>query len=210
MPSKTKRLRRGANQKTRKRYIRKLLEIYPECKHDSHINHSKYEGHKITYGEMEYDGIEQLYTQLLKTNANIDCFIDIGSGRGKLCFYMAAKPKIKHVLGVELVEERHNDATILKSELKTEYSKKVELFNSNIFDIDLTKHHGKTPFIWFSNLCFDQSITDKIFDKLTTELPEGSFICCSKNPENTSMKKLDQIQIPMSWSTTSNVYIYQI
>jgi 16S rRNA A1518/A1519 N6-dimethyltransferase RsmA/KsgA/DIM1 with predicted DNA glycosylase/AP lyase activity len=159
---------------------------------------------------MEYDGIEQLYTRLLKTNANIDCFIDIGSGRGKLCFYMAAKPKIKHVLGVELVEERHNDATILKSELKTEYSKKVELFNSNIFDIDLTKHPGKTPFIWFSNLCFDQSITDKIFDKLTTELPEGSFICCSKNPENTNMKKLDQIQIPMSWSTTSNVYIYQI
>ena len=216
----TRRVNSNTHNKTHKKYIDKLQRLYPACKHDiNRDDYSRYEGHRITYGEMEYDGIEQLYQKLIKINPKIDCFMDIGSGRGKLCMYMAAKPKIKSVLGIELVEQRHNDALILKSELKSEYSRKVDLLNSDIFNIDLTEYSGKNVFIWFSNLCFDQNITDKIFEKIIKEIPAGSFVCCSKEPagfdlkkepqseSEKTMEKIDEAIIPMSWSQNSNVFI---
>ena len=98
----TKRRKTYKKNITKKNYIQTLQILYPKCKHDDSNENCNYDGHKITYGEMEYNGIQQLYSIIAeKYNKNIDCFMDIGSGRGKLCMYMAAQPKIKHVLGVE-------------------------------------------------------------------------------------------------------------
>lgn len=208
---KTKRTKRGFRT-TRKNHINKLKEVYPACKFDNtRDDYSLYDGHKITYGEMEYDGIEKLYTFICKLyNSKIDCFIDIGSGRGKLCMYMAAQPKIKNVLGIELVKQRHDDAEILKSELKNEYSKKVELLNKNVLEIDFQNYKNNQIMIWFSNLCFEQSTTNEIFQKLKTEMPSGTIICCSKQPNPPIGDFLQDIIIPMSWSKNSNVYIYKL
>jgi tRNA G46 methylase TrmB len=197
---------------TRKKHISKLKQLYPMCKHDHNTDdYSLYEGHKITYGEMEYKGIDQLYKYITKHyNSDINCFIDIGSGRGKLCMYMAAQPKIIDVLGVELVKQRHNDAEILKSELKNEYSSKVILLNKNVLEIDFEKYKNSQIFIWFSNLCFEQSITNVIFQKLMSELPKGTIICCSNTPNSGIGEFLQNISVPMSWSKSSNVYIYTL
>jgi len=203
--------RKPRNNLTHKKFIKKLLDLYPKCKHDDCRDYSKYDGHKVTYGEMEYDGIQKLYSAITKKyNPKIDSFMDIGSGRGKLCMYMAAQPKIKRVLGVELVEQRHKDASILKDELKSEFANKVELLNKDIFDVNLITYAGDHVFLWFSNLCFDQTTTNLIFEKIQKELPVGTFICCSKKPENEIvMTYLESMQIPMSWSTDGHVYIYK-
>ena len=208
---KTKRNKRSFRT-TRKNHINKLKEVYPACKFDkTHDDYSLYNGHKITYGEMEYDGIEKLYAYISKHyNSKIDCFIDIGSGRGKLCMFMAAEPKIKHVLGIELVKQRHDDAEVLKSELKNEYSKKVELLNKNVLEIDFQNYKKNQIIIWFSNLCFEQTTTNQIFEKLKTEMPSGTIICCSKQPNPPVGNFLQDIIIPMSWSQNSNVYIYRL
>jgi 16S rRNA A1518/A1519 N6-dimethyltransferase RsmA/KsgA/DIM1 with predicted DNA glycosylase/AP lyase activity len=121
--------------------------------------------------------------------------------------YMAAQPKINRVLGIELVKQRHDDALQLKEELAPEYSKKVELLNQNVLEIDLSDFSENRVFVWFSNLCFDQSITNRIFCKLQNELPKESIICCSKQPE--MYDKIESIPIEMSWTRTSNVYIYR-
>ena len=77
-------------------YISELKELYPLCKHDwilsKNDNNTNYDGHKIVYGEMSYEGIETLYS-ITSTPSNsiknkFDAFIDIGSGRGKLCLYI--------------------------------------------------------------------------------------------------------------------------
>jgi hypothetical protein len=202
--------RKQKNNITHKKFIKKLVDLYPKCKHDESSNNIFYDGHKITYGEMEYDGIQQLYSTILnKYNKKIDCFMDIGSGRGKLCMYMAAQPKTKKVLGIELVEQRHRDASILQQQLKSEYADKVMLLNNDIFNINLSNYSGNNVFVWFSNLCFDQDITNKIFEKLNDELPKGSIISCSKQPKESSLIFLESITIPMSWTSNSNVYIYR-
>jgi len=208
---KTRQYNHRKNNMTKKNYIQTLQTLYPKCKHDDTSEHCNYDGHKITYGEMEYDGIQQLYSIITdKYNTNIDCFMDIGSGRGKLCMFMAAQPKIKHVLGVELVEKRHQDAENLKSKLTSSYANKVELLNENIFNVNLREHSGENVFVWFSNLCFDQANIELIFKKFTEELPSGSIICCSKKPDsNTGLNFLETIKIPMSWSKESNVYMYK-
>ena len=204
---KNRRSQRG----TRKNYIYRLKKLYPSCKHD-HINDNDlYNDHKTTYGEMEYDGIHKLYQFITKNyNSQIDCFIDVGSGRGKLCMYMASQPKIKDVLGVELVRQRHNDAENLKSELNFEFANKVELINKNIFETNFENYKDNQIFIWFSNLCFDQDGTNDIFSKLQKELPKGTILCCSKQPLPTIGELLNKIKIPMSWIKESNVYIYRL
>ena len=198
-----------------KEFIQKLKDIYPNCKHDDNVdcsNYSNHYGQKVTYGEMEYDGIEKLYSIIEKKyNPNMDCFMDIGSGRGKLCMYMSAQPNIDKVFGIEIVEERHNDANRLKNKLNSEFTNKIELLNMDIFEMNLREHSGKNNFIWFSNLCFDQNIIDNIFEKIKNELPEGSIICCSKKPDNEiGLNYLESIEIPMSWSKESIVYIYKL
>ena len=199
---------------TKKHYINKLKNLYPNCKFDSNFEDSNlYNGVNITYGEMEYDGIQQLYSYITKNyNPKINCFFDLGSGRGKLCMYMAAQPKIKDVLGVELVKQRHDDAEILKSELKHEYSNKVKLLNKNIFDVDFNDYKNKQIFIWFSNLCFEQSSLDNLFQKLKSSLPSGAIICCSKQPSQKICEMIEYLhtmQVPMSWNKSSSVYIYR-
>lgn len=202
------------------KYIAKLKELYPLCKHDT--NHEEYAGHKTTYGEMTYEGIESLYNHIQTfNNGPPSYFIDVGSGRGKLCLYMAQKPTILKSIGVELVTTRYEDAKNLKTELSntpqfTQYTNKTEFINADVLTIDLKSKfdENKKVFVWFSNLCFDSEITIKIFDKLISELPQGSVICCSKISEdiNNNEKLINRgiTSIPMSWSQNSNVNIYQI
>ena len=201
--------RKNRKTKSRKHFVNSLKKLYPTCKHDSVSKN--YEGHKVTYGEMEYNGIELLYKHITKKyNSNISSFIDVGSGRGKLCMFMAAEPKIRKVIGIELVKERHDDAEALKTNLDPLYADKVTLLNSDIFKIDLQDFNLSNVFVWFSNLCFDQNVTDDIFKKLIAELPSGSIICCSKPHTLPELHLLDSIQIPMSWNSSSNVKIYKL
>ena len=203
---------------TRKQYLDQLKNRYPSCKHDEdRSDRHLYTGHDITYGEMQYAGIDALYKHIVKRyDKDIDAFIDVGSGRGKLCMYMAAHPKIKHVLGIELVKQRHDDAIHLRDLLAKEYSKKVELLNQNVLEIDFEKFRDSKVFVWFSNLCFNQSITNEIFHKLYEELPKGSIICCSKifdiqqdMAKQNEYEYIETIPIEMSWTKSSNVYIYK-
>jgi len=150
---------------------------------------------------MEYEGIEKLYETVKEFEPT--CFMDIGSGRGKLCMYMASKPEIKHSLGIELVKERHEDAKKLKSKLN---ASKVELFNGDFREVDLSDYKDDTFFIWFSNLCFASEVTNEIFEKLKEV---KGIVCCSKAP-TTEAKLLKEITIPMSWNKESNVFIYEI
>lgn len=208
------RRKRSSYRTTRKNYISELKNIYPSCKHDNGCNADQYSGEKITYGEMDYDGINKLYNHIQKLNSKTNTFIDIGSGRGKLCLFMSSSRKIKRSIGIELVKERCEDALILKSKLPPEYSDKVTFVCSNIFDASIEKDlpTGATVFVWFSNLCFEQHTINDVFEKLINELPNGSIICCSKRPQtdNAALTFIKNVQIDMSWSKNSNVYIYSI
>ena len=196
-------------------YVEKLKQLYPSCRFDGAVAKTDcdadYSGHNITYGEMEYDGIQQLYEYASsQSNSGIDAFIDVGSGRGKLCMYMASKPAITTVMGIELVSQRHDDAIQLKTSLKSRYANKVEFINSDVLSVDLRPFSKRKVFVWFSNLCFEQSTTNDVFQKLADELPKGSILCCSKAPLPEIGHLITTLTIPMSWSKTSQVYVYEL
>jgi tRNA G46 methylase TrmB len=213
----TRHRRKKTHKVTKKAYINKLKIHYPSCKYDGSLNNpslTKYAEHKITYGEMDYEGLEKLYAKVQLLNSKIDTFIDIGSGRGKLCLFMASIGKIKKSIGIELVKERIDDALELQQKLPVEYSNKVSFINSNIFDIQIKTiiSTNSQVFVWFSNLCFEQSTTDKIFKKITEELPSNSIVCCSKKILNDIPKLIfvESLPIEMSWDKGSSVFIYKI
>ncbi len=193
-------------------YVIKLKELYPECKHDKKIVNLK--DIDTTYGEMEYDGINTLNNKFNSSNDTIN-FLDIGSGRGKLVLWYGSVPGIKNSIGIEIVDERHEDAMKLKSDVEklnnfSEYINKVNLIKSNIFDVNLQNliQPGKT-IVWFSNLCFNPDSNDKIFEKFINELPSKTIIICSQTCSNPKLQKIGDMNIPMSWSSSSTVYFYQ-
>jgi len=214
MKNMSTRKRRRIQKYTRKNYVSDLKNYYPSCKHDNGQINNIYEGHKITYGEMTYEGMKGLFSRIRQLNPGINMFFDIGCGRGKLCLFLASSPKIKKTVGVELVKERYDDAVMLKNRLVEDYANKAQFIHANIFDVNLTQLLPQNPnvFLWFSNLCFEQNITDDVFIKFAQQLPSGTIICCSKQPgiENTKLSFIESIVVEMSWTKTSNVYIYSI
>jgi hypothetical protein len=192
------------------KYVLELKDLYPSPIHDSSFSKS-YNEHKITYGELTYEGIEAISN---KYN-DIEQFLDVGSGRGKLCLYMAHKQNIDLSVGIELVEERYKDAIDLRNRLSVEYesiTSKVKLVNSDIFEYTLDGELDKKTLVYFSNLCFEQETSNKVIIKLIKELKSGSIIVCSQefNQQHTSLRQLENIIVKQSWHSESVVYSYEI
>lgn len=191
-----------------KNFFDEVKKIYPKTQFDKDKN-ADYTGHKITYGELSYEGLEEIFKHF---NNNFDTFIDIGSGRGKLCLYASGYPNIYKSVGIELVKERHNDAISLKEKLNNFPNvKKVQFINDDMFKIKINSFvNNNKVLIWISNLCFDDELNNKLFNKLTTEMPNGVIIACSKKPENIKLEFLGSIDVKMSWSEKSPVYLLKI
>jgi len=197
--------------KNKKNLVSTLKKYYPIVKFDTLDNNSKYKDSQITYGEINYEGMDFLYEKINNNNKNINCFIDIGSGRGKLCFYMTSKIKIKHVLGIELVEERYKDALDIKLKIgKNKQIEKLEMINDDALNVNFNKYNHFNSCIYFSNLCWNESFTTKIFQKIYDEFPKGTIICCTTGTNNEKFTFLEKIQMPMSWSQTSSLNIYKL
>lgn len=199
------------NSKSEIEYKKKLKELYPQTTHDSSLD-KDYPGHKITYGEMDYSGIDQIVHSF--PNQTFTSFLDIGSGRGKLCLYIASEPSIIKSVGIELVTPRHQDAVKLQSKLNEfdKFVKKVEFINQDFLTCELDQFANTTPLVWISNLCFDPELTNRFFNKLINEMPSGTIIACSKQytDTNSKLKELNSIQVKMSWSDSSQVHLYKI
>ena len=203
--------KRGQIRMSRKNYVSKLKDLYPVCVHDGMPS---YDGHNITYGEMDYKGMQKLNAHVQQLNPDINTFMDIGSGRGKLCLYLASLKKIIKSIGIELVKSRCDDANKLKAQLANTYANKVEFICANILDVSLKDYLpiNATVFIWFSNLCFNQDTINDIFEKIVDEIPAGSIICCSKQTDmqHNKLQFIESIPIEMSWQKNSTVSIYKI
>jgi len=208
-----------------------LFSLYPECKFDRGIvDYNDYPDDNVTYGEMEYNGIDQLYDYVMsleKKDSNQEqkyAFIDIGAGRGKICIYMASKPNITQSNGIELVKLRHIDSiSLLQSFSKRKrfrpFLSKINFYNENMFHFnfrDSLQDPSQKCFIWINDLCFELETINKLFIKLSEDLEPNSIISCNKMPAidqapfSKHFKLINTLSIPMSWNKNgSDVFIIQ-
>jgi hypothetical protein len=171
---------------------------------------------------MDYPAIEK-FNELFNSRGEMKYFIDFGSGRGKLPLFMA--DKVNKSIGIELVTERNEYGIKLKNDLSNEFSSitcKVELIAGDMFEYlnNINKLTFDSPvLIWISNLCFDEELTTKLFNELVNKMPSGTIIGSSKIPDLIPKGIIpivkegiidNKVVVPMSWSKSSNIFIYQI
>lgn len=193
--------------KNKENYIDKLKTLYPLCIHDEKKLSDLYKDYHITYGEMEYDGVETI-CNIKDIDNSFDTFIDIGSGRGKIVLYMATK--FNKSIGIEIVKERNDDANKLLLSLSNYsfFTNKVSFINDDVLNIKFTNNKC---LIFMNNTCFTQIFTDNLFIKLINEISNGSIIMCNRKcTQIDKIKFLYDKNIPMSWNKNNIVYFYKI
>ncbi len=212
---KTRNNHRKRNQTLRnKHYLNHLMKLYPHTQYDWYSG--QHPIYNTTYGEMNYDGMNSMYTNLEDHNIKqCKTFMDLGCGRGSICLYMASKPTIKNSIGVELIKERLDDAIQLKHNLgKNKYTSKIQFHNDDIFNFLDQKPIDPHPhLVWISNLLFSEELTNKLYENLINKLPNQSIICSSNKPSEYNSSQCQQIKrfdVPMSWTENSPIYSYQI
>ena len=165
--------------------------------------------YESTYGTLEKNGLKTIIQKVgeYKNNKkwiNDKVFIDLGSGEGKVPIFALDYP-FKKSLGVELSTDRHNLAIDNKKKLSKHKQNRVFFYNS-----DLLKYNSKeVDLIYLSSLCFNSNFLEKISDKLSRELKNGSIVCTSSKLSNVSLKFIDSYDVEQSWSKNSTVYMYE-
>lgn len=186
--------------------------------------------YQTTYGEMTCDGVGILLKFI--ENNNIRFFSDVGCGCGKIPIMIGSAKCIRLSHGVELVGSRYSVAQKILNELedidknKTILGKiridNMDMFSDKFNFKDLAQNDKSLVFI--SNLCFSQDVTNRLFKRLSEELPNESYIVSSQIPSAENMKKYNlypvddpthnitngTTTIPMTWNSGSSVYFYQI
>ena len=135
---------------------------------------------------------------------NDKVFIDLGSGEGKVSIFALDYPFNKS-LGVELSTDRHNMAINKKNKLSKDKQNRIFFYNIDLLKYDLEE----VDLIYISSLCFNSKFLEKISDKLSKELKNGSIITTSSELTNDSLKFIDSYDVEQSWSKKSTIYMYE-
>lgn len=164
-------------------------------------------GGNPTYGEITYKGADELLRTLdLKPT---DVFYDLGSGVGKLVVQAILTTPIKKAVGVELSPTRHEHAVSIKKELATRdllKDKELEFVNQNVSQAALSD----ATVIFMCSTCFSDELMKSLTDKFSKLKKGVRVITLRKLPEPNKFKLIKQLHLPMSWSNSSIVYIYQL
>lgn len=164
------------------------------------------QGGNPTYGEITYKGAAELLRKLnLKET---DVLYDLGSGVGKLVVQVGLTTPAK-VVGIELSKTRHEYAISVQKEIEKRNlvkKDKITFINKNINDVPL----DQATVLFMCSTCFSDELMRSLTEKLG-KLKKGlRVVTLRKLPEPHNFKLIESLQLPMTWSNNTNVYIYQL
>ncbi|HEX2978014.1 MAG TPA: hypothetical protein VHO47_02760 [Candidatus Babeliales bacterium] len=164
------------------------------------------QGGNPTYGEITHKGAVELLSKLnLKES---DVLYDLGSGVGKLVVQVGLTTPAK-VVGVELSKTRYENALSVQKEIEQRNlakKDKIKFINKNISDVPL----DQATVVFMCSTCFSDQLMKSLSDKLG-KLKKGlRVVTLRKLPEPHNFKLIDTLQLPMTWSNSTIVYIYQL
>ena len=146
-----------------------------------------------------YNG-DPKYNELLKYINNENNILDVGSGCGKLCIYLAIKMNI-FVEGIELLENRYKKSETLLENFNC-YDK-VNFINEDFNNL----FFGQYDIIYCCNLVFSEKDNYNLYYKLEKEF-FGLFILYDYN--NLLAKYLvKKEKVKCSWNNSTEIFIFK-
>ncbi len=159
-----------------------------------------------TYGEITYEGVDQLLRTLHVTDH--DVFYDLGSGVGKMVIQVCLDTPIKKSVGIELSGTRHADAMNIAEQLKKKnYIKQNKMLRfecKNILNADISD----ATIVYLASTCFSDECMKKVTKKLATLKKGLRVITLRKLPDNEAFTLTATYNLPMTWSNQTPVYVY--
>lgn len=188
-----------------KKLKRKLDKIF---KSDSFITvpSNTFGDYNLTYGELNWEGMENISKYMELKDWSKNTFIDLGSGNGRTLAY-AILNGFKEAKGTELVQARHNYAMKMRNKLDSYMKDKIKLSNKDLFKLD-PSYFPPGSVVFISNLVFPKETTQKLINFLSENTPSDVIIILSSIPDNLGKFKLiEKLELSMSWSPNSTSYI---
>lgn len=179
---------------------------------------------RLTYGELEAEGIDQLLEYIAETGVPLgreDVFADLGSGHGKPNMYVFLRTPVLLSLGVELLAERHEIATearknalnAIKALHSPEASQDDRELRYVLGDIHDTAVWSGASVVFMNSLCFPPPLMYELRELFLADLRPGSLIFSSRShggcfPER--FQFVGSFSVKVSWSdigTNTNIYL---
>jgi len=173
-------------------------------------DHQNIEAHGCasTYGEITFEAVEKLIEKLHFTDS--DVFYDLGCGVGKMVTQIYLGSPVKKSVGVELSCERADKALKIQQTLRAKnivQEKRVLAFYKESFlDTDL----ADATVVYLASTCFSDELIKKVTYKLANLKSGLRVITLKKLAENEKFKLIDEFILPMTWSDSTNAYLYQL
>ncbi|MFA5074637.1 MAG: methyltransferase domain-containing protein [Candidatus Babeliales bacterium] len=165
-------------------------------------------GGNSTYGEITYESVENLIKSLKLDKKSV--FYDLGCGVGKAVLQVYLNSSVKKSVGVELSKTRIEKAKTLKKQLKLDKklaeNRKLKFFEENMTKISLKDATA----IYMCSTCFSDELMSDMTNKMGKECKKGLKVATLRTlPAHDAFKKIDELKLPMTWSNSSSVYIYE-
>jgi len=165
-----------------------------------------YNDYNLTYGELKWEGMENISKFMKLKNKSKKTFIDLGSGNGRTLAY-AVLNGFEEAKGTELVKARHDYAMNMRKKLDSYMRDKIKLSNEDMFKLD-PSYFPPGSVIFISNLLFPKETTQKLIKFLGENTPSDVIVILSSIPNDLGQFKLiEKLDLPMSWATDSSCYV---
>jgi len=160
-----------------------------------------------TYGEIELPSVGKLMTWLrLRPD---DCFMDLGSGTGKMAMFASLGSRAGRAVGVELSKERHDTAVTAWSRATEEMGNAtlcpVELRNEDLAPTDLD---GATV-VFAGSLAFPTKLMATLARRCA-QLPDlRALLSLKPLPPSASFAERSRLDVETTWADRARLYVYE-
>ena len=166
------------------------------------VPNNTYKNYNLTYGEITWEGMENISKYMELKDWSKNTFIDLGSGNGRTLAY-AILNGFKEAKGTEIVRTRHEYAMNMRKKLDSYMKDKIKLSNKDLFKLD-PSYFPTGSVIFISNKVFPKKTNQKLINFLSKNTPSDVIIILSSIPDDLGKFQLiEKIELPMSWSINS-------
>ncbi len=163
-----------------------------------------------TYGEISYKAVDTILNDLFITDE--DVLYDLGSGVGKMVLQSYLSFPFKKVVGVELSTKRFAQSVEAKDLLEEK-----ELINPNRTILFLKEDFTESDLddatvVYLGSTCYSLDLMNTLVKKLS-KLKKGLRVITLKkfsDPEEYNFALIKEYRLPMSWSKSSPVNVYEL